>query len=119
MKLARLGAPGAEIPAYLTDHAAYDLRGLTDDLDGSFFAADGIARVREVAAAGGLPVLDGAATMRTGPPLARPSAVLCIGTTCTWPCTARPQTWCTSSLPFSTNETSSAPMRRHHLEEHR
>jgi 2,4-diketo-3-deoxy-L-fuconate hydrolase len=77
-KFLRLGEPGSEIPAVQTDDGVvHDLRGLTADIDGAFLAAGGLARAR--AAAAGLPVLEGAAGMRLGPPVARPGAVLCIG----------------------------------------
>lgn len=63
----------------MVDDVTYDLREVTDDLDGAFFAADGIARVRRALRAGRLPVLVEASAMRAGPPLARPGAVICIG----------------------------------------
>lgn len=79
MKLGGLGMPGAEVAACVADGVTYDLRDVTDDLNGAFFAADGIARVRRALTAGRLPVLVGASAMRAGPPLARPGAVICIG----------------------------------------
>ncbi|WP_216205270.1 fumarylacetoacetate hydrolase family protein [Amycolatopsis aidingensis] len=78
MKLARLGPQGAERPVLLGDSATYDLSGLTGDLDGQFFAADGLVAVRKLAAAGDLPELAVAPT-RVGPPIARPGAVIGIG----------------------------------------
>ncbi|WP_371483791.1 fumarylacetoacetate hydrolase family protein [Kitasatospora sp. NBC_00315] len=79
MKLLRVGAPGAERPAVLhPDGRLLDIGGLTDDIDGTFLASDGIGRVRAALAAGGLPLLDGAAA-RVGPPVARPGKVVCIG----------------------------------------
>ncbi|GMA31978.1 fumarylacetoacetate hydrolase family protein [Litorihabitans aurantiacus] len=77
MRLARIGDVGQERPVVVVDGRAHDLSGLTPDLDGRFLAADGIARVREALAAG-LPEvpLDG---VRIGAPIARPSAVVCIG----------------------------------------
>jgi 2-keto-4-pentenoate hydratase/2-oxohepta-3-ene-1,7-dioic acid hydratase in catechol pathway len=75
----RLGPEGSEIPVLLVDDVAHDLRGLTADLDGAFLAADGLARARAAADAGELPVLDGAAGMRVGAPIARPGKVVCIG----------------------------------------
>jgi 2,4-diketo-3-deoxy-L-fuconate hydrolase len=79
MKLARLGPAGAEIPALVTDTTTYDLRGLTRDIDGGFLARGGVDQVRAAADAGSLPVLDGAADLRIGSPVARPGAVICIG----------------------------------------
>jgi 2,4-diketo-3-deoxy-L-fuconate hydrolase len=77
-KFLRLGAAGSEIPAIETDDGVvHDLRSLTSDIDGAFLESDGLARAR--AAASGLPVLEGAADLRVGAPIARPGAVLCIG----------------------------------------
>ena len=74
----RLGPLGAEIPVISRDGVAYDLRGLTADIDGGFLAADGLTRARAALAAG-LPVLDGASDLRVGAPIARPGKVVCIG----------------------------------------
>ncbi|GAA2073998.1 fumarylacetoacetate hydrolase family protein [Pseudolysinimonas kribbensis] len=78
MQLLRLGAPGHEIPAARSEGVVYDLRPLTSDLDGDFWDG-GVERVRSALAAGTLPVLDGADGMRVGAPVARPTAILCIG----------------------------------------
>jgi 2-keto-4-pentenoate hydratase/2-oxohepta-3-ene-1,7-dioic acid hydratase in catechol pathway len=79
MKLARLGPLGDERPVLVTQDATYHLGDLTSDIDGSFLAGDGLRRVHEAHAAGRLPEVEDAATLRTGAPVARPSAVLCIG----------------------------------------
>jgi 2-keto-4-pentenoate hydratase/2-oxohepta-3-ene-1,7-dioic acid hydratase in catechol pathway len=79
MRFARLGPVGAEQPVLLDGDQVFDLRPLTDDVDGRFFAGDGIAAVRSARADGSLPELDGAAELRVGAPIARPSAVYCIG----------------------------------------
>src|SRR5918998_6514859 len=79
MQLLRLGPAGQEIPAAADDGVVHDLRPLTADVDGTFLAGDGIARVRAALAAGELPVLDGADGLRRGAPIARPQAVVCIG----------------------------------------
>lgn len=57
----------------------YDLSGLTSDIDGTFLANAGLARAREALDRGSLPMLEGAADLRTGAPVARPGAVICIG----------------------------------------
>jgi len=79
MKLLRIGAPGAERPV-VRDGAGnhFDLSSLTDDIDGGFLAADGVARARSALESGRLsPVsVDG---VRVGAPVARPQAVLCVG----------------------------------------
>ncbi|MCM6761199.1 fumarylacetoacetate hydrolase family protein [Rathayibacter sp. ZW T2_19] len=57
----------------------YDLRPLTGDIDGAFLAGGGIDRARAAQYAGELSLLDGAASMRVGAPVARPGKVICIG----------------------------------------
>jgi len=81
MKLARLGPAGHEIPALIDDDgSARDLRSITAELDGQFFQSGGVERVRAAAAAGTLPPHPhDAATARIGAPIARPSAVYCVG----------------------------------------
>jgi 2,4-diketo-3-deoxy-L-fuconate hydrolase len=89
MRFARVGAIGHEIPVIASGTEYFDLRSLTPDLDGAFFADDGIARARSALATGELPELTvnrGEADAppshgpgRLGAPIARPSAVLCIG----------------------------------------
>jgi 2-keto-4-pentenoate hydratase/2-oxohepta-3-ene-1,7-dioic acid hydratase in catechol pathway len=81
MRLLRLGEQGQESPAVIDDAGqVYDLapflRGR--DFDGSFFEGDGIDQVREALGQGRLQALsvDG---RRIGAPIARPSAVICIG----------------------------------------
>jgi 2-keto-4-pentenoate hydratase/2-oxohepta-3-ene-1,7-dioic acid hydratase in catechol pathway len=79
MKLMRIGEPGAERPVLLTaDDLHLDLSALTDDIDAAFLAGGGLDRVRQAAAQGELPRVD-ATGQRIGAPIARPSAVLCIG----------------------------------------
>ncbi|WP_353807566.1 fumarylacetoacetate hydrolase family protein [Agromyces sp. SYSU T00194] len=79
MNIARLGAPGAEIPVLQHEGVSYDLRPLTADVDGAFLAADGVARARAALEAGELQALDGAADLRVGAPIARPGKIVCIG----------------------------------------
>ncbi|AMM21591.1 hypothetical protein AX769_17400 [Frondihabitans sp. PAMC 28766] len=79
MKFARLGAKGHETPVLMTDDGVYDLQGITPDIDGRFFAGGGPAAVRSALEAGELPLLEGAESLRVGAPIARPSAVICIG----------------------------------------
>ncbi len=79
MRLARLGERGHEKPVLVTDEAVYDLSGVIHDIDPDSLADGALDRVRAAAAAGTLPVLPDAATARIGSPIARPSAILCIG----------------------------------------
>jgi 2,4-didehydro-3-deoxy-L-rhamnonate hydrolase len=79
MRFARLGQFGTEIPVVLDGDRALDLRSITRDVDGGFLASGGAERVRAAVASGTLPELPDAASMRIGAPIARPSAVYCIG----------------------------------------
>ena len=79
MRLGRLGPAGSEQPVALVEGRPLDLRPVTADIDGDFLGSGGLDRVRAALAAGELPELDGAAPLRVGPPIARPSAVVCIG----------------------------------------
>lgn len=79
MRFLRVGEPGRERPAVQDDeHVVFDISSVTGDVDGQFLAGDGIRRVRDALAAGGLPRLE-ISGLRVGPPLARPGAVVCIG----------------------------------------
>ena len=73
-----MGEPGAERPAVETATASTTSAALTADIDGDFFAGDGIARVRDAMSAGRLPGST-SPDYGSGAPIARPSAVLCIG----------------------------------------
>jgi 2-keto-4-pentenoate hydratase/2-oxohepta-3-ene-1,7-dioic acid hydratase in catechol pathway len=79
MKFARIGEIGHEIPVLVTEEGYLDLRPLSGDLDGDFFAGDGIARVRRALEEGALTRLDPDGELRFGAPIARPHAVVCIG----------------------------------------
>lgn len=79
MELLRLGPIGQEIPVVRDNDVHYDLRPLAADIDGRFFADGGIDRVRAALAEGALESLEGAEDLRIGPPISRPSAVVCVG----------------------------------------
>lgn len=82
MHFMRLGLAGEEIPAVSLEGTQYDLRPLTNDIDGAFLAdttEEIIDRVRTAHDQGRLPEIPGASSMRTGSPIARPTAVVCIG----------------------------------------
>lgn len=79
MKFARLGEPGREIPVVIDGDRTLDLRSVTSDVNGDFLADDPIGRTRAALDAGSLPELADAADLRIGAPIARPSAVICIG----------------------------------------
>ncbi|MGP6169606.1 fumarylacetoacetate hydrolase family protein [Microbacterium sp. A196] len=79
MELMRLGEAGREHPFVRDDEGIVrDLAPLTADVDGAFLAVDGIARVRRALAAGELREAD-TDGLRIGAPIARPTAVICIG----------------------------------------
>ena len=79
MKFARLGPIGEEIPVLVHGDRHLDLRPLTSDVNGAFLADGPTERVRRALAAGELSELPEAAALRVGAPIARPSAVVCIG----------------------------------------
>jgi len=79
MRFQRLGDPGHEVPVVLDETgAARDLRSLTPDIDGAFFASGGVARARSAVSEGTLPAFDPTG-LRAGPPVARPGLLVCIG----------------------------------------
>jgi|SRR5690242_2792449 len=80
MKLIRFGRRGAERPGLLLpDGRRIDASGFGADYDEAFFGSDGLERLaRWLAKAGGrAPVVP--ASERLGPPLARPSKIVCVG----------------------------------------
>ena len=82
MQFLRLGPPDHERPAVRDGQTLYDLLPLTQDIDGRFLEADGIARVKEAIAGKKLPLLDDpgdGSGLRLGAPVARPGKLLCIG----------------------------------------
>ena len=79
MRLARLGPVGAERPVMLDGDRVLDLSAIGDDVDGRFLGGGGLERARLAWEAGDLPELADAASLRVGAPIARPSAVVCIG----------------------------------------
>ncbi|MGC5628787.1 fumarylacetoacetate hydrolase family protein [Georgenia sp. Z1344] len=78
MELLRIGPVGGERPVVRQGGTTYALDGLTADIDGDFLGGGGIDRVARALEAGELPEMsiDGA---RVGAPIARPTAVICIG----------------------------------------
>jgi 2,4-diketo-3-deoxy-L-fuconate hydrolase len=83
LKFARLGTAGNEQPAVIAQDADgtekyFSLTALTNDIDGSFLASDGIDRTREALDKGELPEISPEG-LRIGAPVARPGAVVAIG----------------------------------------
>ncbi|MER7605903.1 fumarylacetoacetate hydrolase family protein [Nocardioides sp. NPDC127503] len=79
MKFARLGPAGEELPVVVLDDEVRSLAGLTNDIDGAFWASDGPARAAAALAAGDLPLVEDADTLRVGAPITQPGAIVCIG----------------------------------------
>ncbi|MGW1343432.1 fumarylacetoacetate hydrolase family protein [Kribbella sp. NPDC002412] len=79
MKFARLGPVGTEVPVVVADDGVRSLAALTNDLDAGFWESDGPARVAAALAAGELPLVEDADSLRIGAPLSQPGAIVCIG----------------------------------------
>ncbi|MFC4137777.1 MULTISPECIES: fumarylacetoacetate hydrolase family protein [unclassified Microbacterium] len=79
MKFARLGEAGSEIPVVIDGDRTFDLRPVTSDVNGDFLAEDPVGRTQAALDAGTLTEITDAASLRVGSPIARPSAVICIG----------------------------------------
>ena len=79
MKLMRYGQPGQEKPGVILNHQQYDVSAFGEDYNEAFFANDGLARLANFLTEneGQLSLIP--ATERLGPPVARPSKILCIG----------------------------------------
>ena len=79
MKLIRFGPPGQETPGILHGGQRLSVAAFGEDYNEAFFATDGLGRLAEFvrARAGRLPAV--AAAARLGPPVARPSKIVCIG----------------------------------------
>lgn len=79
VKLLRVGEPREEVPAVLFGGVHYDLRTITDDIDGDFLSSNRVGVARRAVAELSLPVLSVAEGTRLGAPIARPGNVICIG----------------------------------------
>ena len=80
MKLVRCGDPGRERPGVqLPDGTRVDASECTRDYDEAFFAGDGLERLRQWLARSGQRAPRLLPSARLGPPIARPSKIVCIG----------------------------------------
>lgn len=80
MKLIRFGNPGQEKPGICTEEGTWlDCRAFGEDWDERFFGTDGLERLRQWLKIhqDRCPVVP--ANTRLGPPLARPSKIICVG----------------------------------------
>lgn len=80
MKLIRCGAPGEEKPGILLDDGSrVDASALGVDYDEHFFASGGLASLRAWTAKNAATAPKVPASTRLGPPVRRPSKLVCIG----------------------------------------
>ena len=80
MNLFRFGAPGAERPGVLLDGGArLDASAAVADYDEAFFRSDGVEALRAWIERHGASAPCVAADVRLGPPIARPSKIVCVG----------------------------------------
>lgn len=80
MKLIRFGPPGAERPGLqLADGTRIDASGFGEDWGERFLEQDGLRRLAAWAASHAAQAPRVAASERLGPPLTRPSKIVCIG----------------------------------------
>lgn len=82
MRFMRLGPATEEIPVVSIDGTHYDLRPLTSDINGEFLSSGSekvIDQVQAAFAQGRLPELEDSESLRISSPIARPTAVICIG----------------------------------------
>ena len=77
MKLIRFGEPGEEKPGIIINDEWFDVSGKVHDYDENFFANDGINLLEERIGRSDLPTVS--KNTRLGPPVARPSKIICIG----------------------------------------
>ncbi len=80
MKLIRFGEIGREKPGVLLeDGTRLDASGFGPDYDEEFFATDGLTKLRNWLARQGASALRVRRSVRLGPPICRPSKIVCIG----------------------------------------
>ena len=80
MKLIRFGPPGRERPGLiLPDGRRIDASGCADDYDEAFFGSDGLERLARWLAHDGAAAPVVPDDVRLGPPICRPSKIVCVG----------------------------------------
>jgi 2,4-diketo-3-deoxy-L-fuconate hydrolase len=79
MLLIRHGQPGQEKPGIVLDGYRYDLTPFGEDFDEKFFASDGLARLAAFVDVQRELLLPIPPTTRLGPPVGRPSKIVCAG----------------------------------------
>src|ERR1043166_3965583 len=76
MKLFRHGIEGQEKPGVLINGKHFDVSAFGEDFGEKFFATDGLSRLGKFVQSG---TLKEVSVSRFGPPLTRPSKIICIG----------------------------------------
>jgi 2-keto-4-pentenoate hydratase/2-oxohepta-3-ene-1,7-dioic acid hydratase in catechol pathway len=80
MKLIRFGNPGHEKPGICTEDGRWlDCSAFGEDWDERFFGTNGIGRLRQWLATYQSQCVVVPASSRPGPPIARPSKIICVG----------------------------------------
>jgi 2,4-diketo-3-deoxy-L-fuconate hydrolase len=80
MKLIRFGEPGQEKPGLqLPDDRRIDVSAFGEDYTEQFFATDGLTRLQAWAGANAATAPEVGNEVRLGPPIVRPSKIICIG----------------------------------------
>src|SRR6478672_3735898 len=80
MKLIRFGDSGNERPGFLlSDGTRIDASAFGSDYDEAFFAGGGLTRLREWSAKNAASAPRVGSAVRLGPPICRPSKIVCIG----------------------------------------
>ncbi|HYM93636.1 MAG TPA: fumarylacetoacetate hydrolase family protein [Chitinophagaceae bacterium] len=77
MKLIRFGEPGKEKPGVIIHENYFDVSSYIKEYNEDFFEEDGLNYLKEIAEEAELPPVDN--NTRLGPPVARPSKIICIG----------------------------------------
>jgi 2,4-didehydro-3-deoxy-L-rhamnonate hydrolase len=78
MKLIRFGEPGNEKPGIISGDKRWDVSAIVTDYNEAFFENNGMDKLKNVLQDTSLfPEID--ANIRLGPPVARPSKIICIG----------------------------------------
>ena len=79
MKLIRYGQPGKEKPGVIINEKRYDVSEAINDYDEAFFGGNGIEKLKQWIADHHNELKPVADDVRLGPPLARPSKLICVG----------------------------------------
>ena len=79
MKLVRYGPAGGERPGVIIDDKIFDVSLMGEDYDERFFHTGGLIRLRNFVSSRRERLLEVPTTARIGPPIARPSKIVCIG----------------------------------------